>query len=57
MITMIYENGIFQKFIEKHREFIVFYGKYDYFHFRVVPDPILVTPPARKSPPEEVERE
>ena len=31
-ITINYKRKIFQKFIEKPREFIDIYGKYHYFH-------------------------
>ena len=33
LITIICKRNNFQEIIEKPREFIEFYGKYDYFHF------------------------
>ncbi|MCY3825352.1 MAG: hypothetical protein OXG62_15945 [Nitrospinae bacterium] len=36
LITINYIRYNFQEFIEKPREFIEFYRKYDYFHFRAL---------------------
>ena len=50
-ITIGYETNSFRKFIEKPREFIEFYGKYDYFHYSSsIPD-LMSAPPRRERAP------
>ncbi len=42
--TIIYRAHPFQEFIEKPREFIYIYGKYDYFHFCAFLESIRAVP-------------